>query len=225
VAVHEKTGYKVAIKILNRTKIKRLDMAEKVRREIANLKSLNHPHIIRLYEVIHTPTDIFMVLEYVSAGELFDYIVQKGRVRRGHCAFPAAHTVFMCYSPIPFPPLAQLSESEARHFFQQIVAGIEYCHHHNVVHRDLKPEKCVSEELQVLVFGAIEHAPFHLTRLQSAPGRRKQRQDCRSVVGCLGCTPQRSSIHHCLAARTACCCRLRTLKLRRRRLLSAHVLR
>ena len=75
-------------------------MAEKVRREIANLKSLSHPHIIRLYEVIHTPTDIFMVLEYVSAGELFDYIVQKGR----------------------------LSEAEARHFFQQIVAGIEYCH-------------------------------------------------------------------------------------------------
>lgn len=83
VAVHEKTGYKVAIKILNRTKIKRLDMAEKVRREIANLKALSHPHIIRLYEVIHTPTDIFMVLEYVSAGELFDYIVQKGRVRGG----------------------------------------------------------------------------------------------------------------------------------------------
>ena len=48
VAVHEKTGYKVAIKILNRNKIKKLDMAEKVRREIANLKRFAHPHIIRL---------------------------------------------------------------------------------------------------------------------------------------------------------------------------------
>jgi hypothetical protein len=48
VAVHEKTGYKVAIKILNRNKIKKLDMAEKVRREIANLKRFSHPHIIRL---------------------------------------------------------------------------------------------------------------------------------------------------------------------------------
>ena len=48
VAVHEKTGYKVAIKILNRVKIKKLDMAEKVRREIANLKRFSHPHIIRL---------------------------------------------------------------------------------------------------------------------------------------------------------------------------------
>ncbi len=82
VATHERTGYKVAIKILNRNKIKKLDMSEKVRREIANLKRFSHPHIIRLYEVIHTPTDIFVVMEYVSGGELFDYIVHKGRVRR-----------------------------------------------------------------------------------------------------------------------------------------------
>ena len=109
-ATHERTGYKVAIKILNRNKIRKLDMAAKVRREIANLKRLSHPHIIRLYQVIHTPSDIFVVIEYVSGGELFDYIVQKGR----------------------------LSESEARHFFQQILAGVEYCHWHGVVHRDLK---------------------------------------------------------------------------------------
>jgi serine/threonine protein kinase len=93
-------------------------MAEKVRREIANLKRFSHPHIIRLFEVIHTPTDIFVVMEYVSGGELFDYIVQKGR----------------------------LTESEARHFFQQIIAGIEYCHYHLVVHRDLKPENLLLDE-------------------------------------------------------------------------------
>lgn len=51
VATHERTGYKVAIKILNRAKIAKLDMNEKVRREIANLKRFFHPHIIRLYEV------------------------------------------------------------------------------------------------------------------------------------------------------------------------------
>ena len=81
VGIHERTGLKVAIKILNRAKIAKLDMLEKVRREIANLKAFSHPHIIRLYEVIHTPSDIFVVMEYVSGGELFDYIVQKGRVR------------------------------------------------------------------------------------------------------------------------------------------------
>jgi 5'-AMP-activated protein kinase catalytic alpha subunit len=67
------------------------------------------------YEVIDTPSDIFVIMEFVSGGELFDYIVSRGRL----------------------PP------DEARHFFHQIVSGIEYCHHYNVVHRDLKPEVCV----------------------------------------------------------------------------------
>ncbi|RLN37116.1 hypothetical protein BBJ28_00012275 [Nothophytophthora sp. Chile5] len=112
VAEHEITGHKVAIKILNRNKIRSLDMSEKVRREITLLRKMRHPHIIRLYEVIDTPTDIFMVLEYVAGGELFDYIVSKGR----------------------------LAPEEARHFFHQIISGVEYCHFHRIVHRDLKPE-------------------------------------------------------------------------------------
>ncbi|TMW58966.1 hypothetical protein Poli38472_007111 [Pythium oligandrum] len=111
-ATHEITGHKVAIKILNRNKIRNLDMGEKVRREISLLRKMRHPHLIRLYEVIDTPTDIFMVLEYVAGGELFDYIVSKGR----------------------------LSPEEARHFFHQIISGVEYCHFHRIVHRDLKPE-------------------------------------------------------------------------------------
>ncbi|GAB4817310.1 hypothetical protein N2152v2_004356 [Parachlorella kessleri] len=112
VAEHILTGHKVAIKILNRKKIKQMDMEEKVRREIKILRLFMHPHIIRLYEVIETANDIYVVMEYVKAGELFDYIVEKGR----------------------------LLEEEARTFFQQIVSGVEYCHRNMVVHRDLKPE-------------------------------------------------------------------------------------
>ncbi|CAM6100921.1 unnamed protein product [Calypogeia fissa] len=112
VAEHALTEHKVAIKILNRRKIRAMDMEEKVRREIKILRLFMHPHIIRLYEVIETPTDIFVVMEYVKCGELFDYIVEKGR----------------------------LMEDEARRFFQQIVSGVEYCHRNMVVHRDLKPE-------------------------------------------------------------------------------------
>ena len=109
---HILTGHKVAIKILNRKKVKSMDMEEKVRREIKILRLFRHPHIIKLYEVIETKDDIYLVMEYVKSGELFDYIVEKGR----------------------------LVEDEARRFFQQIISGVEYCHRNMVVHRDLKPE-------------------------------------------------------------------------------------
>ena len=56
VAEHQLTGHKVAVKILNRSRIRQLEMDEKVRREIKILKLFYHPHIIRLYEVIYTPT-------------------------------------------------------------------------------------------------------------------------------------------------------------------------
>ncbi|PNX71996.1 SNF1-related protein kinase, partial [Trifolium pratense] len=112
IAEHVLTGHKVAIKILNRRKIKNMEMEEKVRREIKILRLFMHHHIIRLYEVVETTTDIYVVMEYVKSGELFDYIVEKGR----------------------------LQEDEARSFFQQIISGVEYCHRNMVVHRDLKPE-------------------------------------------------------------------------------------
>lgn len=112
VAEHAVTGHKVAIKILSKRKIRAMDMEEKVRREIKILRLFMHPHIIRLYEVIETQTDIYLSMEYVNSGELFDHIVEKGR----------------------------LNEDEARRFFQQIISGVEYCHRNMVVHRDLKPE-------------------------------------------------------------------------------------
>ncbi|XP_054161536.1 5'-AMP-activated protein kinase catalytic subunit alpha-2-like [Oppia nitens] len=117
-ARHQLTGHKVAVKILNRQKIKNLDVVGKIRREIQNLKLFRHPHIIKLYQVISTPTDIFMIMEYVSGGELFDYIVKHGK----------------------------LKESEARRFFQQIISGVDYCHRHMVVHRDLKPENLLLDQ-------------------------------------------------------------------------------
>ncbi|GET90495.1 serine/threonine protein kinase, putative [Leishmania tarentolae] len=109
---HVHTGEYVAIKILNRQKLKSANMDKKIHREIEILQLFSHPNICRLYEVISTPTDMYLIMEYVEGGELYDYIVQKGRVR----------------------------ESEARYIFQQIVCAIEYCHHFRVVHRDLKPE-------------------------------------------------------------------------------------
>ncbi|XP_071145586.1 5'-AMP-activated protein kinase catalytic subunit alpha-2-like isoform X19 [Mytilus edulis] len=118
IATHYITSHKVAVKILNRNKIKSLDVVSKIKREIQNLKLFRHPHIIKLYQVISTPTDIFMVMEYVGGGELFDYIVKHGK----------------------------LKEPEARRFFQQIISGVEYCHRHMIVHRDLKPENLLLDD-------------------------------------------------------------------------------
>mmetsp|Transcript_12544 Transcript_12544/g.18959 ORF Transcript_12544/g.18959 Transcript_12544/m.18959 type:complete len:596 (-) Transcript_12544:19-1806(-) len=125
-------GHQVAVKILNRKKIKTLNMDDKIRREIQILKLFRHPHIIKLYEVIETPKDIFMIMEFVPGGELFNHIVQHGK----------------------------LSENEARRFFQQIIAGIEYCHHHMVVHRDLKPENLLLDENQ-----CVKIADFGLSNI------------------------------------------------------------
>lgn len=67
------------MKIINRKKIAHMDMVGRVKREIQYLKLLRHPHIIKLYEVITTPTDIIMVIEYAGR-ELFDFIVNNGKV-------------------------------------------------------------------------------------------------------------------------------------------------
>ena len=80
VAFNEVTGHKVAIKILNKKKIKQQGVFEKVKREIKVLRRFNHPHIIKHFEFIDTPSDIFIVLEYAAGGELFDLISRKERV-------------------------------------------------------------------------------------------------------------------------------------------------
>ncbi|KAH8712081.1 serine threonine protein kinase-like protein SNF1p [Phaeosphaeriaceae sp. PMI808] len=116
-ATHQVSSQKVALKIINRKRLVTRDMAGRIEREIQYLQLLRHPHIIKLYTVITTPTDIIMVLEY-AGGELFDYIVNNGR----------------------------LQEDKARNFFQQIVCAVEYCHRHKIVHRDLKPENLLLDD-------------------------------------------------------------------------------
>lgn len=112
-ATHER----VALKIINRKTLAKSDMQGRVEREISYLRLLRHPHIIKLYDVIKSKDEIIMVMEYAGK-ELFDYIVQQGR----------------------------MSEDVARRFFQQIISAVEYCHRHKIVHRDLKPENLLLDE-------------------------------------------------------------------------------
>ena len=97
---HMETKQRVAIKILEKTKIAQMSDVGRVAREIKILESIKHPNIIELYEVIDTKTAIFMIMEYAAGGELFDYIVSKNR----------------------------LSEKEAANFYFQLVTGIEFLH-------------------------------------------------------------------------------------------------
>ena len=77
---HTLTGEKVAIKILEKDKI--LDQAdvERVTREIHILKIVRHPNVIQLYEIIETSKQLFLIMEYASGGEVFDYIVKRKRL-------------------------------------------------------------------------------------------------------------------------------------------------
>ncbi|XP_008651111.1 CBL-interacting protein kinase 21 isoform X1 [Zea mays] len=106
------TGRSFAIKILDRQRILAMKIDEQIKREIATLKLLKHPNVVRLYEVSASKTKIYMVLEYVNGGELFDKIALKGK----------------------------LTEKEGRKLFQQLIDAVGYCHEKGVCHRDLKPE-------------------------------------------------------------------------------------
>lgn len=127
------TKEKVAIKILQKSKIIDVADVERVSREIHILKLIRHPNIIQLYEVIHmqiieTPTKLYLIMEYASSGELFDYIVSKSRIK----------------------------EQEACKIFQQVIAGVEYIHKLNIVHRDLKPENLLLDHenrIKIVDFG------------------------------------------------------------------------
>ncbi|KAL6949943.1 Protein kinase [Hanseniaspora vineae] len=108
---------KVALKIISTNKLKADDMRGRIDREIQFLRLLRHPHIIKLYDVMKSPNEIIMVMEFAQ-NELFDYIVQRDK----------------------------MSEQEARRFFQQIISAVEYCHRLKIVHRDLKPENLLLDD-------------------------------------------------------------------------------
>ena len=127
-AIHNHTKEKVAIKILEKDKIMDEGDRERVSREIQILKILRHPNITQLYDILEDDSKLYLVTEFASKGELFDYIVEQQRVK----------------------------EIEACKFFQQIIDGIEYIHKLNVVHRDLKPENLLLDEnknIKIVDFG------------------------------------------------------------------------
>ncbi|XP_066552539.1 serine/threonine-protein kinase MARK1 isoform X5 [Amia ocellicauda] len=110
-ARHVLTGREVAVKIIDKTQLNPTSL-QKLFREVRIMKILNHPNIVKLFEVIETEKTLYLVMEYASGGEVFDYLVAHGRMK----------------------------EKEARAKFRQIVSAVQYCHQKRIVHRDLKAE-------------------------------------------------------------------------------------
>ncbi|XP_077522530.1 MAP/microtubule affinity-regulating kinase 3 isoform X35 [Amblyomma americanum] len=110
-AKHVPTGKEVAIKIIDKTQLNPSSL-QKLFREVRIMKMLDHPNIVKLYQVIETEKTLYLVMEYASGGEVFDYLVAHGRMK----------------------------EKEARAKFRQIVSAVQYCHQKRIIHRDLKAE-------------------------------------------------------------------------------------
>lgn len=122
-----KTSESVAIKVIDKDKIKKCGLMDQIIQEISVMKLVKHPNIVQLYEVMATKTKIYFVIEYVKGGELFKK-VQRGR----------------------------LKEDVARTYFQQLISAVDFCHTRQVYHRDLKPENLLldgSHNLKISDFG------------------------------------------------------------------------
>lgn len=110
-AKHVPTSKEVAIKIIDKTQLNASSL-QKLYREVRIMKLLDHPNIVKLFQVIETEKTLYLVMEYASGGEVFDYLVLHGRMK----------------------------EKEARAKFRQIVSAVQYCHQKRIIHRDLKAE-------------------------------------------------------------------------------------
>ncbi|XP_053134181.1 serine/threonine-protein kinase MARK2 isoform X9 [Hemicordylus capensis] len=133
-ARHVLTGKEVAVKIIDKTQLNSSSL-QKLFREVRIMKVLNHPNIVKLFEVIETDKTLYLVMEYASGGEVFDYLVAHGRMK----------------------------EKEARAKFRQIVSAVQYCHQKFIVHRDLKAENLLLDadmNIKIADFGFSNEFTF-----------------------------------------------------------------
>ncbi|SSD60368.1 uncharacterized protein SCODWIG_02129 [Saccharomycodes ludwigii] len=134
-AKHMESGQLAAIKIVSKKKKRSVNTGSSgilpygIEREIIIMKLVSHPNIMALYEVWENKSELYLVLEYIDGGELFDYLVSRGK----------------------------LPEKEAIYYFRQIVQGVSYLHKFNICHRDLKPENLLldkkNKKIKIADFG------------------------------------------------------------------------
>lgn len=125
---HIETGQRRAVKVIARSKIKNW---ERFQTEVKILQQLDHPNVIKLYEYFEDDTNVYLVTELCTGGELFDRIIKE----------------------------EFFSEAVAAKVFKQILQALNYCHNMSIVHRDLKPENFLfvspdaNADLKIIDFG------------------------------------------------------------------------
>ena len=127
-AIDTETQIQYAIKIVDISSVAKEGMEKQVRNEISVLKQIKHPNVVQLKEVLKSANNIYIVMELITGGELFDKIVAARK----------------------------FTEDVARRYFQQLIDGIAYCHANRIAHRDLKPENLLldsHDNLKITDFG------------------------------------------------------------------------
>ena len=140
--IHKRSGAKVAIKILDKSKIEEKDDFDRIVREIQMLSEMDNENVIKVYQIFDDENNYLIIMEYCEGGELFNYIVKKQK----------------------------LCENETAFFFYQIINGVEYIHSKNIAHRDLKPENLLldkNKKLKIIDFGLSNY--FDGTKKLSTP--------------------------------------------------------
>ena len=129
-----RTNEEIAIKILEKNKIKNIRDYNRIKREINIVKKINHINIAQVFEIKEDLNKYYILMEYCEKGELFDLILSKRK----------------------------LSEEESAYYFYQLVNGLEYIHKNNIIHRDLKPENLLLTKnniLKIIDFGLSNYNP------------------------------------------------------------------
>ena len=145
----KKTGELRACKQLSKLDVKNV---EKFRREIDILKGLDHPNIIKLYELFESERSLYLIMEECKGGEVFDRIIQRIKEKQMY------------------------SEKDAANIIQQVMSCIQYCHNKDICHRDLKPENLLylkpgnekDNRLKVIDFGLSQHKKNLKTKVGTA---------------------------------------------------------
>jgi BR serine/threonine kinase len=118
-ATKKGTSEEYAIKIIKKASFEtKPQLQTKIRREVALMRLLDHPHLIKLEEFAESPRHLYIVLEYAHNGELFDFLIKR----------------------------RSLPLDMGMHFFHEMIYALEYLHEHAICHRDLKPENILLDK-------------------------------------------------------------------------------